>query len=178
MIVHSTVRRMFGCLLVPVAACWSSNAPAQAVAPAPTRAAAPVSIVGEYRQSVDVPMVCDEEDWCHEESEDTLSVTAAPDDGIAIDIAVVRTNGHTCQFEGTLKRDPRASRGTRRWVYRSDGDDEGEDACELVLEQSGDKVTTRADGCRYWCGVRASLDATFPFPPSKRVGRVKRRAEE
>jgi hypothetical protein len=175
-------------LVLATAACAR---PPSTVAP-PTSAAAPADpkaprpMTGSYLAPHTIMMVCgygdddgdddgdvdgddDGDDggggggWCEEEVTDHMDVREADGEGLAVSIELVRTNAHTCSFEGVLVPDPRAPAPTRRWVFQSD--DELEGPCTLQLEQSGRRVDLHADGCRYYCGARASLDATFRFPP-------------
>lgn len=109
-------------------------------------------------------MVCSEgeDGWGEESVEDAMTVTETGTDRIDISIELVQTNGHTCTFSGTLTLDTRAA--TRRWTHHSI--DELEGTCDLTLEQSDTALELQSEGCRYYCGARASLDATFPYPPA------------
>lgn len=138
-----------------------SNTPAPAVADAPVAAA----MTGSYSAPHAVMMVCDggDDGWCEEQVADSMEVREAGDGRLAVTIELVQTNAHTCSFEGVLTPDPAAPAPARRWSFRSDDPDEG--PCSLQLEQSGAEVRLLSDGCRYYCGARAVLDAVFPFPP-------------
>jgi hypothetical protein len=122
---------------------------------APTR---PSSIAGDYRTPHTVSMVCEHaaDGWCDEQVEDTLVIRDRHDGAIAVHVELVRTNAHTCSFEGTLGP---VSEG--RWRF-DHGDDDG--PCRLTLEHAGNELRLSADGCRYYCGARASLDAVFAQP--------------
>lgn len=156
------MRRSLATLVL--AACGSA-APAP-LPPANTPTAplpdATLPIAGAYRAPHTVPMVCDggDDGWCEEEAADTMTITDAGGGRIDAAIELVQTNGHTCTFEGMLAPVPGS---TTRWVFHSDDPDEG--PCTLALERTPTEVTLMADGCRYYCGARASLDASFPVPP-------------
>jgi hypothetical protein len=79
-----------------------------------------------------------------------------------VHIELVQTNGHTSTLSSSLTLDTRAT--TRRWTHHSV--DELEGACDLTLEQTDTTLDLQSEGCRYYCGARASLDATFPYPPT------------
>lgn len=153
-------------LAVLATACGgSTRAPVAPPSNTPTGpiAAAPPSIAGTYSAPHTVMMVCSEnaDGWCEESVADAMTVIDAGDDRLDVTIDLVQTNGHTCTFSGALTLDTAAS--TRRWVHHSDDPDEG--ACDLSLEHADAELRLASEGCRYYCGARASLDATFPYPP-------------
>ena len=159
-----SIARMLAVSAVALACGAAPHAPDPPLANvAPQTEPAASVVAGNYRALQSVPIVCHEEPsgWCEEEAEDTLAIRKVAGGAIGVEIDVVRTNGHTCSFEGVMQPDPDAA---ARWVYRTSADDE-EGACELVLEHTASMIEIRADGCRYYCGVRASLDAEFAFPP-------------
>lgn len=164
-------------ILTFVAGCWSTaSAPPPPLSHRTEPAAAPASIAGTYRTTHEVMMVCDtgQEGWCAEEGEDTLTIEDRPDGAIEISVELVRTNAHTCSFSGTLHPAPAPANHVRRWIHEvgqqgeRDGSDElDESYCKLELEHAASKLTLRSDGCREWCGVRASLDGEFPAQPER-----------
>ncbi len=153
-----------------------SNRAATTAAPAPP-------VFGSYRAPHEIMVVCDvgDDGWCPEEVMDTMEVRDAGRGALAVTIELVQTNAHTCTFEGTLAPDPQAPGA--RWIYDGagggGGGDDGHDAetdavgdgeldewpCRLVLEHEPRSVRISSDGCRLYCGARATLDAVFSFPP-------------
>ncbi|HUQ03395.1 MAG TPA: hypothetical protein VM261_12920 [Kofleriaceae bacterium] len=133
-----------------------SNSPVGLVEP-------PVAMAGSYSAPHTVMMVCEggDDGWCEESVADTMTVTEHGRDRLDVSIELVQTNAHTCTFAGTLTLDPASS--ARRWTHHSV--DELDGTCDLSLEQSGAELRLQSEGCRYYCGARASLDATFPYPP-------------
>ncbi len=156
-----------------LSACGASPAPAPAPATlgnslgADTATPTPTpSIVGEYRARHEIGVVCDAPDgWCPELVDDTLTIRDAGDGRITVAIELVQTNAHTCGFDGTLAPTPTHDAGddVTRWRFADHGED---GPCELTLEVSAGDITISSDGCRYYCGARASLDATFARPPA------------
>jgi len=142
-------------------------APARAPAPpigntAPPEvasASALPTITGRYRTRHTIQMVCGPDGWCDEEVDDTMVVRDAGDGRLAIVVELVRTNAHTCSFEGTLAPVADAPAGEPRWRYHDPSSDDA--PCDLTLTLRGDELRLAAEGCRYYCGARASLDATF-----------------
>lgn len=122
-------------------------------------------MAGTYSAPHTVMMVCEggDDGWCEEDVEDTMTVTEPGDGKLDVAIELVQTNGHTCSFAGILAPDREAS--SPRWIHHSDNEEEG--PCTLTLDQSETELVLQADGCRYYCGARASLDATFPYPPAR-----------
>lgn len=156
-------------LLVP--ACFRGAPPPPTVAneaPAPKRATS--SLSGDYSAPHTIRMVCDggqpqdPDGWCEENVEDTMTIRERVNGSIDVAIELVGTNAHTCSFEGTLERTVDGEASARRWRFQSDDE---ESPCSLVIEHAAKLVTIRAEGCREYCGVRASLDAAFDFPPSR-----------
>ena len=155
---------------VAVALVLGSACGGAAPAPVPPSNASTVespveSLFGAYRAPHPVMMVCDggDDGWCEEQVVDALDVGAAGGDSLTVTVELIQTNGHTCSFSGTMAADPAAPPPARGW--RFDGKDEGDGPCALTLQHSGDLLILAADGCRYYCGARASLDATFSYPP-------------
>ena len=151
--------------VVLVAACGGS-APAPVAPPSNTPVGdvdPPVAMAGSYSAPHTIMMVCEggDDGWCEESVADTMTVTEVGRERLEVAIELVQTNAHTCTFAGTLTLDPAAS--TRRWTHHSV--DELEGTCDLTLEQIGAELRLRSEGCRYYGGARASLDATFPYPP-------------
>jgi hypothetical protein len=151
--------------------CWTQSAPMPGtpvanVAPAATRPTS--SLAGDYRASHTIRVVCDAgvDGWCDEEAEDLLTIRDTRSGTIAVTIELTRTNAHTCSFEGELVPVPSASRGdARRWSFQRE-DDVG--PCTLTLEQTATELHVSAEGCHYYCGARAHLDATFALADRSR----------
>jgi hypothetical protein len=143
-----------------LAACGSSApAPSEPIEnrdPSPPEAPAP-SVVGSYQASHDIEVVCsDPSGWCTEHVADTLIVRDAGDGALDVEIELIQTNAHSCSFSGTLAL-------VEPGVWRFHSDEDAEDgACTLTLTAIATELTIAAEGCRYYCGMRASLDATFP----------------
>jgi hypothetical protein len=118
-------------------------------------------LAGDYSAPHSVMMVCEggDDGWCEEDVADSMTVHEAGDD-LEVAIDLVQTNGHTCTFEGHLAHDPDPT--AHRWTFHAD-DDTDEGPCTLTLEQADTELRLASDGCRYYCGARASLDATFPI---------------
>jgi hypothetical protein len=151
--------------LTSAAACGAS-APASVAPPSNTPVSVvdpPVAMAGSYSAPHTVMMVCEggDDGWCEESVADAMTITEVGRERLDVEIELVQTNGHTCTFAGTLALDPAAS--TRRWIHHSV--DELEGTCDLSLEHAGGELRLQSEGCRYYCGARASLDATFPYPP-------------
>lgn len=157
--------------LGPLALWLACSAAAPAPAPpvgnvvAAGSAAPPPSIAGAYRQPHEIQMVCDQPDgWCPEQVEDTLVVRDAGGGQVAVEIELMQTNGHSCSFAGTLAPVADAPAAEPQWRFHLADGDEG--PCTLTLTLTsvaapGDLLRLASDGCRYHCGARASLDATF-----------------
>lgn len=147
-----------------IAACGGAAPAAPPPSNTSTSEAPVVSLFGAYRAPHPVMMVCDggDDGWCEEQVEDTLDIGDAGGGRLEVTIELIQTNGHTCSFSGTLVPDPAAA-PARGW--RFDGKDEGDGPCALTLQHTGAELQLAADGCRYYCGARASLDATFAYPP-------------
>ena len=104
-------------------------------------------------------MVCDGGDWCEETVTDVLDVQKAAG-GLMVRIELVQTNAHTCTFEGELEPS-----GDRAWSHRAKA---GEEPCELTLTWREPELSIRSEGCRDYCGARASLFADFVREPVTR----------
>lgn len=132
----------------------------QASSPAAPR----VSLAGTYTQPHPVLVVCDSnpDGWCEEQASDTLTIREARDGAIAVTIELFQANAHMCNFEGELRPAPPPAANTRRWRFQEQNDD---GPCEFVLDRTEKELTLQSEGCRYYCGARASLDATFPVSP-------------
>ncbi|MCB9562471.1 MAG: hypothetical protein H6709_01630 [Kofleriaceae bacterium] len=155
-------------LVMGAAACAR---PAPAVAPTPatvgnatTAPGPPPALVGSYRQRHTIQVVCGVDvPLCDEEVEDTMTLRDAGDGRLAAEIWLLQTNAHSCTFEGTLAPDPHAPPPRQRWRYVAT--DEDQEGCVVWIERIGDAVQVRSSRCTYFCGARASLNATFTEPP-------------
>ncbi len=152
-----------------VAAC--GGAPAAAPPPildnaaAPGAASVPPSLAGRYVAVHPIMVTCSGPDgWCEEPAEDTLVVRDLGDGRLAIEVEVLATNAHSCTFEGELAPVVDGPSDVRRWRFA--GVDELLGACEVVLahDPARRRLEVSSDGCRYYCGARASLDAGFDVP--------------
>lgn len=157
------------CVLVLLPACFRGAPPRSAVAtdaPPPRRTA--IALSGHYRSAHEIRMVCDGDQrqdadgWCKETVEDTLRVRELANGSIEVAIELVSTNAHTCSFEGTLER-TLDSQSARRWRFDAENDEEF--PCSLVVEHARGKLTVTSEGCREYCGARATLDAVFDVRP-------------
>ena len=101
-------------------------------------------------------VVSDDPDWCEQEVKDSLTIEPAKDAGVTIAVELVQANAHICTFEGTL-----AKAGDQVWEWRAT---DGEAACHLQLRWGLDTLKLSSEGCRDYCGARASLEATFSYP--------------
>lgn len=156
--------------LVLLLAVGCGPAAATPVAPPGNRSAdAPAStLTGRYTLTHEVEMMSGDcgDAPCVERVTDTLAVTEHADGTLGVAVQLVQTNGHSCGFDGTLvgRATAPVEAATPRWDYVAPAD--GDDApCALSLTFDGDALTLSADGCRYYCGARASLDASFAYPP-------------
>jgi hypothetical protein len=155
-------------LLALLAACGgSSPAPRTAVisnTPTGEPPDAPRPIAGAYSAPHTIQLVCHESDegWCEEEVSDEMTIRDAGGGRIDVAIELVQTNAHTCTFEGTLAPDPAAAPADRRWTFSSNDDVEG--PCKVTLTAGADGVELDSEGCRYYCGARAHLASSFPYP--------------
>ncbi len=143
--------------------CWTADKP-PAPAKAPVVVAAPsrTALTGRYRVAHEIPMVCDPPTGgldCAQSVEDTMTLRERSDGGLHATISLVQTNAHSCTFEEDL-----APAGDRRWKF--DAVEDG--PCHVDLVQDETTIEIQSEGCRYYCGVRARLEATFPFPPKRR----------
>jgi hypothetical protein len=156
-----------GVHLALLVACGSSSRPAAEpplgnTAPADTGPTA-ATLAGSYLAPHDIEVTCDGPDgWCPETVDDTMTVRDAGEGRVALEIELIQTNGHTCNFSGTLAPVPPAAGAVAQWQFLDPSEEEG--PCTLTLAASADTLTVTSDGCRYYCGARASLDATFPRP--------------
>ena len=140
------------------AGCYGSTPPVvsnrAAVQPTASR-----PVVRRYCQAHEVPVVCDQpppgEDMCPQQAEDTLELHEVSASSLAVTIELVRTNGHTCSFEGTLSR---AAPAEQRWIFTDPNIDA---PCTLELVERGNEIEINATGCRDYCGTRATLDGQF-----------------
>ncbi len=107
-------------------------------------------------------MVCDQpppgEDMCIEQAEDTLSVRRVSPGTLAVTIELVQTNGHTCTFDEKLRHAKTSQPDSQRWTFSSSDEDS---PCTLDLVEQGGHISISSNGCRDYCGVRATLDAQF-----------------
>ena len=118
-----------------------------------------IEIVGTHVAPHSIEVVCnDPSGWCTEGVEDTMVVRDAGEGRIAVEIALLQTNAHSCTFEGTLE----PVRG-QDGAWHMDELAEGEWPCALDLRVEGETLRLTSEGCRLYCGARASLDATFPW---------------
>lgn len=128
---------------------------------------ATASLTGRYTVQHEIELMGSDcaVDGCTERVTDTLRVTENADSTLTIDVALTQANAHSCGFTGTLVGRAQATDELPwRWVYSAPGDaDDG--PCELTLAFDGRDLDLSADGCRYYCGARASLDASFAYPP-------------
>jgi len=115
--------------------------------------------VGDYARKHTIWMVCDSPDGCEEEVSDSLRIATSTDGAIDIRIELVGANAHICTFEGVLGRV-----ADRAWQYRAPA---SEAECLLDLEWTETELVVSSEGCRDYCGVRAYLDAKFPFSSTK-----------
>jgi hypothetical protein len=115
-----------------------------------------------YCEQHEVPIVCDSpppgEDMCPEEAEDVLELRSLHNGKLAVAISLMRTNGHTCTFDGELSRARTSEPGTERWTF-SESNEDSDCTVELVKGETAIDITST--GCRDYCGVRAILDARF-----------------
>jgi hypothetical protein len=128
-------------------------------------------VTHRYCEMHEVPVVCDHpppgDDMCPEEGEDTLELRELRTGKLAVEIELVRTNGHTCTFEGELTYMGSSEPGIERWSS-SESTDEVE--CTLELLKRADAIEISSTGCREYCGARASLDARFDTTASCPAG--------
>lgn len=144
--------------------CWTHDAPARRtpivnVAPAaPKRVVS--SLAGEYRRSHMISVICDGgvDGWCDAGAEDVLTIQDTRRGAIAVQVELMQTNAHSCTFEGELAPVRSPPPGVQQWVF--DHEDEV-GPCTLTLEKRGSEIAISSESCRYYCGARASLDATF-----------------
>jgi len=128
--------------------------------PAPASAPLPPPR-GTYYQPHTIEMVCDQPDWCEEEVTDALTARPIAGGRLAVTIELVQTNAHTCTFEQELEPVPG---DRRRWRFHA-GEDHDEGPCDLVVIREPDRIDVESEGCRYYCGARAYLEASFPATP-------------
>jgi len=111
--------------------------------------------IGTYARQHRVMVVCRNPDWCEQEVTDKLIVTTAPGQAIDVSIDLVQANAHTCTFRGRL-----ANVATDEWRWQAPA---SEPPCQLRLSWRDVELRVSSDGCRQFCGARASLDATFAY---------------
>jgi len=140
-----------------LAALAAESATDPAAAPESAAPAAPTAPIGSYRASHTVMVVCDDPDWCEEEVSDSLEIRSTSDGGLDVSIELVQTNDHMCSFEGILRR-----KSEREWEWQAP---EGDPECHLWLRWRADSLAVSSQGCREFCGARASLEAEFSYPP-------------
>jgi hypothetical protein len=152
--------------IVALAASCTSSAPAPVISS--SAATRPVSLTGTYRTPHSVWVVCQSEqqddDGCEDEAEDVLRLDEQPGGRLHAVIDVTRANHHTCSFEGTLEPAAPTTPGERRWTFDQPGGEADDGPCRLALVHRDQAIEITAEGCRYYCGMRATLDATFAYP--------------
>ena len=85
-----------------------------------------------------------------------MVVGDAGDGKLAVEIELNQDNGYSCSFRGTLQPVPGAP---AQWRFHDPSDPE--EPCTLTLTASADRISLQSDGCRDYCGARASLEAEF-----------------
>jgi len=154
-------------MLACLAACGGAGAPPPTtpvsnVAPRPSAPDSPIA--GDYKTTHTVMVVCDSnaDGWCEQPVDDRMTIREGADGKIAVVIEVVQTNAHSCTFENELVAAPSPGNGVRRWAFH-DASDLG--PCDLTLDRTDKEFKVDSEGCRYYCGARASLVATFAATP-------------
>ncbi len=159
----------FSRLVALLALCCTCSKPVEPpVAPTLEEVAAPAaqpatatpndSLVGTYLDSHMIGAVCDSSEMCEETVTDTLRIQSDDETKtISVEVELVQANFHTCTFENTLR-----TIGPRRWKFSESTPDSN---CHVSLSRDDKSVTITSQGCREYCGARASLDAEFSFPP-------------
>lgn len=93
-------------------------------------------------------MSAETETW--EEVEDNIGVVFINNNLLAFNLSVVRTNFHSGSAAGLAKK---IDENTYVWY--------GEEGCELTIKLSPSTIETIDNGCDYYHGFRATLDADF-----------------
>jgi hypothetical protein len=82
-------------------------------------------------------------------------------------IELVQTNGHSCTFEGDLTPAKPAGASEQRWIYdRADDGEEG--PCHVEMIHKNPEIEIHSQGCLYYCGARAHLEASFTVASRER----------
>lgn len=109
---------------------------------------------GVYTATHEVTYVCESPDWCTGEVTDRLTLEAV-EGGLAVEVELTQANYHVCNWRGRMIH--RQKQGG--WVFE-------EADCRLELTATDEELRLRSEGCRDYCGARASLHADFPRPPA------------
>ena len=130
-----------------------------------TDQATPSSLTGAYRDDHEIAIVCDEspEGWCQERVTDSLIVRQRDDGSLLAVIDLLQTNAHSCSFSEVMQpvqAGELADGVDAQWRFTRAADDDDE-ACSAHLTLDELQLTVTAEGCREFCGARASLDASF-----------------
>lgn len=153
-----TVALIAGCggSPAPAPVIASNTAAASADAPPPVR-----SLAGTYVADHLMMVMCEDGSGvdCEEAGEDRVVIRESGDGALAIELETLGTNYHTCSFEGTLQ----PVTAGERYQHTAPASPEDE-ACQLTLDVTATQLTFTADGCSYYCGMRATLDSTFTRP--------------
>lgn len=135
---------------------------------ASTGGAAGPPLTGAYRNRHEIMVVCGDnpDGWCAEIVTDSLVIQEGDAGGVYVAIGLVQTNAHSCTYEGAMTaRDPaELPPGVdEAWRVVEPADDDGEGGCTLDLTRTGADLMVTSEGCRDYCGTRASLFASFPI---------------
>lgn len=127
--------------------------------------AASTSLTGVYRDDHEIAVVCSEspDGWCNERVTDSLILRQRDDGALLVAIDLTQTNAHSCSFSGVMLPVSPAELDDgvdAQWRFAQAGADE-DAGCLAHLTLDGPQLTVTADGCREFCGARASLDASF-----------------
>jgi len=162
---------VIACAAATVAACSSAPAPATGAPPEkpiedPALDAAPAvpqPVTGTYINTHTIHVVCQNPDWCEEEVDDVMRIREV-NGGLELRVELVQANAHTCTFENVVNEVETPEAG-RRWRFEIK---EESNECVLTLDHKDGSLSLNSEGCRYYCGARAHLMATFSDEPNDR----------
>jgi hypothetical protein len=157
-----------GSLLGAFGACGATSPPPRAAAIANTSGEGDTvpPLTGAYHDRHEIMVVCGDnpDGWCAEMVSDSLILREGDAGGVYVAIGVLQTNAHSCTFEGELTaRDPAELPAgvDEAWRVVEPARDDGDGGCTLDLARTGAELVITSEGCRDYCGARASLDASF-----------------
>jgi hypothetical protein len=156
----ATHRRLAALVVI---GCGSSHAPPPSNTTPVARPEPRGSLAGDYTTEHAIAMVCEPPGQgleCEETVSDRMQLTEMPGGVLHARIELLQTNAHSCTFDGDL-----VPAGDRHWTFDEPAGEEG--PCHVDLFQRDARLELTSEGCRYYCGARATLEGAFAYPPGR-----------